>query len=122
MNFTHDEFSKIGCRFGFSQKAPTFEREDWSLFRTLEGLQQRAGVPKNMLSRLVLKELADNGLDNGAEVTVQSLPDKSGYVVEDDGTGINGVPEDPAAPEWVRLLGSTGRAYARWRGGRRGRI
>ena len=79
-----------------SQKAPTFEREDWSLFRTLEGLQQRAGVPKNLLSRLVLKELADNGLDNGAEVTVQSLPDKSGYVVEDDGTGINGVPEDIA--------------------------
>jgi hypothetical protein len=79
-------------------------------------------VPKNLLSRLVLKELADNGLDNGAEVTVQSLPDKSGYVVGDDGTGINGVPEDPAAPEWVRLLGSTGRAYARWRGGRRGRV
>jgi hypothetical protein len=47
---------------------------------------QRSSFPK----------LADNGLDNGAEVTVQSLPDKSGYVVEDDGTGINGVPEDVA--------------------------
>src|SRR5258706_913167 len=79
-----------------SQKAPTFEREDWSLFRTLEGLQQRAGVSKNLLSRLVLKELADNGLDNGAEVTVQALPDKGGYVVEDDGTGIEGPPEDIA--------------------------
>jgi hypothetical protein len=79
-----------------SQKAPTFEREDWSLFRTIEGLQQRAGVPKNLLPRLVLKELADNGLDNGAEVTVQSLPDNGGYVVEDDGTGIDGAPEDIA--------------------------
>jgi hypothetical protein len=27
-----------------SQKAPTFEREDWSLFRTIDGLQQRAKV------------------------------------------------------------------------------
>jgi hypothetical protein len=24
-----------------------FERQDWSLFRTVEGLQQRAGVPKS---------------------------------------------------------------------------
>jgi len=79
-----------------SQKAPTFEREDWSLFRTLEGLQQRAGVSKNLLSRLVLKELADNGLDNGAKVTVESLPYEGGYVVEDDGTGIEGSPEDIA--------------------------
>ena len=23
-----------------------FEREDWTLFRTVEGLQQKAGVPK----------------------------------------------------------------------------
>jgi len=79
-----------------SQEPPKFEREDWSLFRTIEGLQQRAGVPKNLLSRLVLKELSDNGLDNGAEVTVQSLPAKNGYIVEDDGTGINGTPEDIA--------------------------
>ena len=43
-----------------------FEREDWSLFRTVEGLQQKAGVPKHKLRRLVLKELADNGLDDGA--------------------------------------------------------
>src|SRR5258708_26138347 len=79
-----------------SQKAPTFEREDWSLFRTLDGLQQRAGVSKNELSGLVLKELADNGLDNGAKVTVESLPYEGGYVVEDDGTGIDGAPEDIA--------------------------
>src|SRR5258708_12680018 len=79
-----------------SQKAPTFEREDWSLFRTLDGLQQRAGVSKNELSGLVLKELADNGLDNGAKVTVESLPYEGGYVVEDDGTGLGGAPEDIA--------------------------
>ena len=67
------------------QEAPQnlkFEREDWSLFRTVEGLQQKAGVAKHKLSRLVLKELADNGLDSGAEVRVGKLP-KGSYFVED---------------------------------------
>jgi Topoisomerase 6 subunit A/Spo11, Toprim domain len=64
-----------------------FQREDWSLFRTIEGLQQRAGVPKERLRRLVLKELADNGLDTGAQVSVGERPDGS-YYVEDDGPGI----------------------------------
>ena len=73
-----------------------FEREDWSLFRTVEGLQQRAGVPKDQLTRLVMKELADNGLDAGAtEVSVGELP-KGYYFVEDDGPGISGTPEDIA--------------------------
>jgi hypothetical protein len=36
------------------------ERPDWALFRTLDGLQQRAGVPARDLHALVLKELADN--------------------------------------------------------------
>jgi hypothetical protein len=40
-----------------------FEREDWTLFHTVEGLCQRAGVPAKWLRRLVMKELADNGLD-----------------------------------------------------------
>src|SRR5258708_12702156 len=78
------------------QTAPVFQREDWSLFRTIDGLQQRAGVSKDLLPRLVLKELADNGLDNGAKVIVRPLPDQGGYVVEDDGTGIDGAPEDIA--------------------------
>jgi hypothetical protein len=30
-----------------------FERDDWALFRTIEGLQQKAGVPKDKLRRLV---------------------------------------------------------------------
>jgi hypothetical protein len=73
-----------------------FEREDWSLFRTVEGLQQRAGVPKDKLTRLVLKELIDNGLDEGAEVRIGQLP-RGGYFVEDDGRGIGGTPEEIAA-------------------------
>ena len=39
------------------------ERPDWSLFRTFDGLQQRAGVPARKLRQLVLKELGDNALD-----------------------------------------------------------
>jgi hypothetical protein len=50
-----------------------FEREDWTLFRTLEGLQQRAGVPARLLRRLVLKEIADNGLDSGWQSVAERL-------------------------------------------------
>jgi hypothetical protein len=64
-----------------------FEREDWSLFRTVEGLQQRAGVPAGRLRRLVLKELADNALDTGTAVGIGKLP-KGGFYVTDDGPGI----------------------------------
>jgi len=69
-----------------------FQRPDWALFRTVEGLQQRAGVPKSKLRRLVLKELADNGLDSGANVRVGKVD--GGYFVEDDGSGIE--PDDVA--------------------------
>ena len=72
-----------------------FEREDWSLFRTVEGLQQKAGVPKHMLARLVLKELADNGLDTGAR-SARRTAQGGGYFVEDDGPGIDGTPEEIA--------------------------
>ena len=70
-----------------------FEREDWTSFRTIEGLQQKAGVAKQKLACLVLKELGDNGLDAGAEVKVGPLP-SGNYYVEDDGPGIDGTPEE----------------------------
>jgi len=72
-----------------------FEREDWTSFRTVEGLQQKAGVAKDVLTRLVLKELTDNGLDTGAAVKVGELPE-GGYFVEDGGPGIDGTPADIA--------------------------
>jgi DNA mismatch repair ATPase MutL len=49
-------------------------------------------VPKSKLRRLVLKELADNGLDSGANVRVGKVD--GGYFVEDDGSGID--PDDVA--------------------------
>jgi hypothetical protein len=45
-----------------------FERADWTSFRIVEGLQQKAGVPSSKLRRLVLKELADNAPDAGGKV------------------------------------------------------
>jgi hypothetical protein len=74
-----------------------FEREDWTLFRTVEGLQQRAGVTKDKLTRLVLKELADNGLDTNASIEIGKLTKLwKGYFVKDDGPGIDGTPEEIA--------------------------
>ena len=64
-----------------------FERADWTSFRTLEGLQQKAGVALDGLVALVLKELADNALDTGAKVTVGEIA--GGYFIEDDGPGID---------------------------------
>ena len=69
-----------------------FERPDWTSFRTVEGLQQKAGVALDRLIRLVLKELADNGLDNGAATRVGEI--EGGYFVEDDGAGLD--PDDVA--------------------------
>jgi hypothetical protein len=73
----------------------TFEREDWTLFRSLSTLSQKAGVPAHLLPRLVLKELADNALDAGGAVRVGQLDD-GGWYVEDDGPGIPGEPADIA--------------------------
>jgi hypothetical protein len=72
-----------------------FERADWTSFRTVEGLQQKAGVTQSRLRRLVLKELADNALDAGARVRIGQLPG-GGYFVEDGGSGIEGQPEEIA--------------------------
>lgn len=75
-----------------------FERTDWSLFRTVEGLEQKAGLPVRHLRRLILKELADNALDTGNMVRVGFVDeDEEHYFVEDDGPGLAGEPEEIAA-------------------------
>jgi hypothetical protein len=78
-------------RLGDPQTAPIlkFERADWALFRTIEGLAQKAGVPPHKLAKLVLKELADNALDECDHAHVGMLDDDGGFFVEDDGGGID---------------------------------
>jgi hypothetical protein len=71
-----------------------FERPDWMLFGSLNTLPQKAGVSKDLLRRLVLKELTDNALDSGAETVRVGVLAESHYFVEDGGPGIPGPPED----------------------------
>ena len=52
-------------------------------------------MPVHLLSKLVLKELADNALDAGGTIYVGQLEDGDWYV-EDDGPGIAGDPPDIA--------------------------
>ncbi len=65
-----------------------FVRQDWTLFRNLSTLSQKAGVPVSKLRMLVLKELADNALDVCGDVKVERS--ETWYVVEDSGPGIDG--------------------------------
>jgi hypothetical protein len=94
-----DDFQNSDPSYSRSDGPPNlkFEREDWSLFRTIEGLQQKAGVTKADIPKLVLKELTDNGLDEGegATVTFGRTPHGS-YFVQDNGRGIEGTPQDIA--------------------------
>jgi hypothetical protein len=76
------------------------DRYDWALFRTVEGLQQKAGVPIVLLRRLVLKELADNALDTCTEINVGLVDSEESldrFFVEDKGPGLNGTPEEIAS-------------------------
>jgi hypothetical protein len=72
-----------------------FERPDWTLFRSLDTLGQKAGVSATFIPRLVLKELADNALDACGRCAVRSADD-GWYTVEDDGEGIPGSDDDIA--------------------------
>jgi len=65
-----------------------FTREDWTLFRSLGTLGQKAGVPLRRLAALVVKELVDNALDAGATAHVQN--DGDWIYVIDDGAGLPG--------------------------------
>ncbi len=72
-----------------------FERHDWTLFRNLGTLSQKAGVPLRKLRQLVVKELVDNALDAGAKVEF-GKDGSSTYWVQDDGPGVPGDPSSIA--------------------------
>jgi hypothetical protein len=90
--------SRGTSRCGADEKRPIlkFERPDWTVFRTPEGLAQKAGVAVPLLRRLVLKELGDNAFDTGAAVRYGRI-NGSKFFVEDDGPGLDDSPQQIAA-------------------------
>ncbi|MDR3566331.1 MAG: hypothetical protein P4N59_33560 [Negativicutes bacterium] len=66
-----------------------FLREDWKLFRNIETLSQKAGVPQESIPSLVVKELVDNALDVGSTCELDLLPGINGFYVHDSGEGMD---------------------------------
>ena len=81
---------------GDSSNGPLFQREDWTLFRNLSTLGQKAGVHQEAIPRLILKELADNALDETGTCRFGETEDGWLYV-EDDGEGLPGSDSDIAS-------------------------
>jgi hypothetical protein len=74
-----------------------FVREDWTLFRTLSTIGQKAGVGVDDLPALVVKELADNAFDACGSCSFGLLDAPRSFYVEDAGGGIPGDDEAVAA-------------------------
>jgi hypothetical protein len=71
-----------------------FEREDWTAFRSLDGLCRKAGAAQSKLAEVVIKELVDNALDASGDCDL-TLAD-SVVVVQDRGPGIPGDDQEVA--------------------------
>lgn len=65
------------------------ERDDWTLFRTLDGIQQRTGIKKIHFGKAVVKELLDNALDASSFCRFGFLTD-GGFFIENIGKGLLG--------------------------------
>ena len=66
-----------------------FERDDWRLFLDPSTLPQKAGCQPENLRQLVLRELVDNALDAGAEAFLQQDGEGEGWIIADDGPGLD---------------------------------
>ena len=64
-----------------------YERDDWQLFLDPATLPQKAGCQPSRLREIVLKEVVDNALDCGADVTLQQVEDV--WIIADDGPGLD---------------------------------
>ncbi len=80
-----------------------FERADWTLFRSISTLPQKAGVPALLLRRLVLKELTDNSLDAGGEVGPAKPGVEDGRGGDDREAAGSGLGHDPSSDltSWI---------------------
>ena len=67
---------------------PMFHRSDWTLFRSVTTLGQKAGVPQDKIPQLIAKELVDNALDAAGTCEYRFLD--NGFFVENPGPGLPG--------------------------------
>jgi Histidine kinase-, DNA gyrase B-, and HSP90-like ATPase len=70
------------------------ERDDWTPYRSIEGLCRKSGSDTDRLASVVIKEIVDNSLDAANNCDVR-LTDGT-VVVQDEGPGINGDDEEIA--------------------------
>ena len=73
-----------------------FRREDWTLFRNIQTIGQKAGVPAEKIPHLVARELVDNALDIAGACQFDLLGDNRFYV-QDAGPGLQGTDAEVAA-------------------------
>jgi hypothetical protein len=71
-----------------ARDALLFERDDWRLFLDSATLPQKAGCQPAMLRDLVLREIVDNALDMGTNVTLRQ-DNSNSWTIEDDGPGLD---------------------------------
>ena len=67
---------------GQQAESPLFQRDDWTLFRNVATLGQRAGVAPDAIPSLVLKELVDNAFDSAGSCDFKC---KGGRLIVQDG-------------------------------------
>ena len=64
-----------------------FQRDDWQLFLDPATLPQKAGCQPANLRQIVLREVVDNALDEGARATLRQ--DGDTWIIDDDGPGLD---------------------------------
>jgi hypothetical protein len=69
------------------ERGLVYETADWQLFIDLATLSQKAGCQPRDLRKVVLKELVDNALDAGAEVSLTYTG--TTWTVSDNGPGVD---------------------------------
>ena len=99
-----------------SDDALTVEQQDWMRFLTSEGLAEKAGCPKSMFPKMIVKEFADNATDIGGYNYKIDLIDQV-IAIKNGGEGIS--------PNEVRRIFSIKRplrSSKHWRRGERGAL
>ena len=99
-----------------SSNAMSVEQHDWMRFLTSEGLAEKAGCPKSMFPKMIVKEFADNAADFG-DYKYKLYPAEQIVAIKNGGDGLS--------PEDVRKIFSIKRplrSSKHWRRGERGAL